>query len=233
MGSYSVVHCIRRLIGQLLYCSPPHAGVWGERLWWWLHPLCMTQQYHLASMAAWLSSTGICHSHLLSHIPSIRLVTVNSSSCCSTVPKHQLPAAVPSKGPAFLSGVCVAATRTVWFSFHLGCHRSAVSLSALKVSALTRQLPQCGDRTPALVLTAEGRSSPTNTPVSPPSTCILPSFAWVYVFFSTGQVLLSALSWCLACTSVSEGVFLMYPWREMYSTSTYSSTILFSSLINF
>ena len=140
VGSYSVVHCIRRLIGQLLYCSPPHAGVWGERLWWWLHPLCMTQQYRLASMAAWLSSTGICHSHLLSHIPSIRLSTVNSSSCCSTVPKHQLPAAVPSRGPAFLSGVCVAAARTVWFSFHLGCHRSAVSLSALKVSALTQTI---------------------------------------------------------------------------------------------
>ena len=27
---------------------------------------------------------------------------------------------------------------------------------------------------------------------------------------------------------VSEGVFLMYPWRETYSMSTYSSTILFS-----
>ena len=59
---------------------------------------------------------------------------------------------------------------------------------------------------------------------------ILLSFAWFYVLFSTGQVLLSALSCCSACTSVSEGVFLMYPWREMYSTSTYSSTILFSLL---
>ena len=29
--------------------------------------------------------------------------------------------------------------------------------------------------------------------------------------------------------SVSEGVFLMYPWREMCSASTYSSAILFSS----
>ena len=28
--------------------------------------------------------------------------------------------------------------RTVWFSFHLGCHRSAVSLSALNVSPLTQ-----------------------------------------------------------------------------------------------
>ena len=48
------------------------------------------------------------------------------------------------------------------------------------------------------------------------------------LFFSAGLVLLSVLSWCPACTSVSEGVFLMYPWREMYSMSTYFSTILFS-----
>ena len=41
------------------------------------------------------------------------------------------------------------------------------------------------------------------------------------------QILLSALNWCSACTSVSEGVFLMYPWREIYSMSTYTSTILF------
>ena len=29
----------------------------------------------------------------------------------------------------------------------------------------------------------------------PPSSFILPSFAWFYIFFSTGQELLSALSW--------------------------------------
>ena len=99
-----------------------------------------------------------------------------------------------------------------------------------------RQLPGCGDWTPptrrprpALVLPlTEGRSSPTNTPVFPPSSFILLSFAWFYIFFSSGQELLSSLSWCSACTSVSEGVFLMYPWREMYSMSTYSSTILLS-----
>ena len=38
----------------------------------------MTQQYRLASMAAWLSS--ISHHSLLPHIPSIRLFTVNSSA---------------------------------------------------------------------------------------------------------------------------------------------------------
>ena len=63
-----------------------------------------------------------------------------------------------------------------------------------------RQFPWCGDRTPASVPpTAKSRPSPANTPVSPPSSFILPSFAWVYIFFSTGQVLLSAFSWCSAC----------------------------------
>ena len=108
-----------------------------------------------------------------------------------------------------------------------------------------RQLPHCGDWTPASVPPpAEGRSSPTDTPVFPPSSVILPSCAWFYIFFfffffcffrfyiffSTGQVLLSALCWCSTCTSVSEGVFLMYLWREMYSMSTYSFSILFSNL---
>ena len=98
-----------------------------------------------------------------------------------------------------------------------------------------RQLPWCGDQNPASIpLPAKSRSSPNNTPVFPPSSFILPSFVWVYIFFSAGQVLLSTLSWCSACTSeVSEGVFLMYPWREVYSTSTYSSAILFSQIYSF
>ena len=54
-----------------------------------------------------------------------------------------------------------------------------------------------------------------------------------YIFFSAGQVLLSALSWCSECTSVSEGVFLRCLWREMYSISTYSPAILFSPKLNF
>ena len=96
-----------------------------------------------------------------------------------------------------------------------------------------RQWPQCGDQTPASdPPPTEGRSSPTNTPVFPSTSLVLLSFVWFYIFFSIGQVLLSAPSWCPACTSVSEGVFLMYPWREMYSTSTYSSAMLFSHIYN-
>ena len=79
----------------------------------------------------------------------------------------------------------------------------------------------------------QGRSSPTNTPVFPPSSFILASFVWVFIFFSAGQVLLSTLSWCSVCTSVSEVIFLMSLWREMYSISTYSSTILISRILSF
>ena len=53
--------------------------VGSERLWWWPHPLCVTQQYRLASMAAWLSSTGTSHHNLLPHIPLICLSAVNRS----------------------------------------------------------------------------------------------------------------------------------------------------------
>ena len=92
-------------------------------------------------------------------------------------------------------------------------------------------MPRCGDWTPASVPPpAKDMSSHTNTPVFPPSSFILLSFSWFYIFFSSGQVLLSTLSWCSACTSVSEGVLLMYLWREMYSTSTYSSAILEKTL---
>ena len=52
------------------------------------------------------------------------------------------------------------------------------------------------------LLPAEGRSSPVNTPVFPPSSFILPSFAWFNILFSSGEVLLSTLIWCSGCTCV-------------------------------
>ena len=50
------------------------------------------------------------------------------------------PSRCTFQGNVSLSGVCMAAARTVWFSFHLGFHRSAVSLSALNVSPLTQTI---------------------------------------------------------------------------------------------
>ena len=79
VGSYFVVQCIRRLMGQPPYCSATDACVWSERGYG--DGLCMTQQYHLAFMAAWLSSTGISHHDPLPHIPSICLSAVHSSPC--------------------------------------------------------------------------------------------------------------------------------------------------------
>ena len=94
----------------------------------------------LASMAAWLSSTGISHHNLLPHIPSICLSAVNSNPHpgCSTIPKLQLPAAVPSRGRASLSMLMYGRGKDCLISFHLGCHRSPASLSALNVSPLTQ-----------------------------------------------------------------------------------------------
>ena len=65
------------------------------------------------------------------------------------------------------------------------------------------------------------------SPLVPSSYWVL----WFYTFFPTGQVLLSGLSWCSASTSVCEGVFLMCPRWEVYSSCNYHSAILFTSTI--
>ena len=61
--------------------------VGGERLWWWLHPLRVTQQYRLASVAARLSSTVFSYHSLLFHIPVIHLSVVNSGPGPGTAPQ--------------------------------------------------------------------------------------------------------------------------------------------------
>ena len=80
-----------------------------ERLWWWLHPLCMTQQHRLASMAARFSSIDISQDNLFPHIPSICLSLDSQQQPshwdCSTIPKLQLPVTVPSRRPSFLPSV--------------------------------------------------------------------------------------------------------------------------------
>ena len=185
-------------------------------------------------MAAWLSSAGISHLDLLPHIPSISLSTVSSSPHPGIAPQslNSPPSCCP------FQETCIPAQSMY------GCGKDCLILIPFRlpqISYFTLSLkcfssdsdscPRCGDQTPASVPPpTKGRSSPTNTPVFPPSSFVLPSFAWVYIFFSIGQVLLSALSWCSARTSVSEGAFLMYLHREVYSTSTYSSAILFSPL---
>ena len=88
MGSCSVVQCVSHLMGQPLYCSAVDAGLWGKReAVVMAPPLHVTQQYHLASMAARLFSTGISYHSLLPLIPLISLSTVNSSPCPGIAPQ--------------------------------------------------------------------------------------------------------------------------------------------------
>ena len=130
LGSFSTVQCIRHIerspsclsgtwrgtLGGVLLCSSVHQAFDGpasllyscqswhrgwERLWWWLHPLHMTQHYRLASMADWLSSTGISHHNLLPHISLICLSTVNSSPCPGIAPQSPNSRSQPLRLPGY------------------------------------------------------------------------------------------------------------------------------------
>ena len=197
-------------MGQALYYSTADAGMWrghgdGSILYVWLRSI---------TLLPWLP--GFPPQAFPTTISS--LTSPQSVSLWTTVAldlglhhnlKLQLLATAPSRRPVFLPGIYMALARIVWFSFHLGCHRSAVSLSALNVSPLTQTTALLWGSNPCFSSpTRKGRSNPTNTPVFLPSSFILSSFAWFYVFFSTGQVLLSTLSWYSACTSVLK----VYSW---------------------
>ena len=107
LGSFSLVWRVRHIegppwVGPTLYSARQafdgpasllfscRCWLWGEGLWRWLHPLRVTQQYCLASKAAWLSSTGISHHSLLPHLPPIHLCTVNSSRRTGVAPQSSL-----------------------------------------------------------------------------------------------------------------------------------------------
>ena len=176
----------------------------------------MTQQYRLASTAAWLSSTGISHHSLLPHVPSC-LPTVNSrphpgiapQSLCSSSQLLWLlgdPCPCPQVLVASAGIVCV-----ILIPFRL----PQISCFTLSLKCFSSDSDSCPDVRirPLLQFPHLLRAGPALLTLLffPSSSCMLLSFVWLYVFFSAGQVLLSALSWCSACTSVSEGVFLMYP----------------------
>ena len=97
----------------------------------------------LASMAAWLSFTGISHHSLLPNIPLIHLSSVNSSPCPGITPQYLNSSSQPLRFPGelcpYLGCVCLQQELSD-FSFHLGCHSSALSLSALNFSPLTQTI---------------------------------------------------------------------------------------------
>ena len=134
-----------------------------------------------------------------------------------TIPMLQVSGALPPRGRDLpLSGDSMAAARIVWFLFHIGCHRSAVSLSVLNISLLIQTVaPMWRLDTYFSYPTTKGMSSPNNSPVFHSSSFILLRFASFCILFSSGQLPLSAFIWCSESTTMSEDVVLMYPWRNI------------------
>ena len=164
----------------------------------------MTQQYCLASVAAWLSPTGISHRSLLPHVPSGHLPTVNSRPHPEIAPQ---PLCSSSPPLCLLGDPCpclrvLVATAGIVHEILIPFRLPQISCftHSLSISLLIQTLPRCGDQTAASVPPpAEGRSSPTNSSVFPPNSFVLLSLAWFYIFFSSGWVLLSAVR--LICTT--------------------------------
>ena len=133
------------------------------------------------------------------------------SSDCSAILKLQLLAAALSRGPASLSGECMAAARTFWFSFHR-CEWEQAQISCFTpslrcFSSDSDSCPDVGVR-PLLQFP--------QTPRAPPVLLTLlfiplvPSSSWVLHGSIYFPLVRYSYSWCSACTSVSEGVFLIW-----------------------
>ena len=195
----------------------------------------------------WLSSIallpwlpGISHKYLLPHIPSICLSAINSSPHSGIAPQsHKLQFSWSSETAA--PSYCVFQGTSVpdWGMYGYGkdClililfRLPQISCFTLSLKCFSSDSDNCPDvgLVPMFKFPYPLRAGPVLLtllffPLVPLSYRVLRDSIYS---FPTGQVLLSALSWCSECTSVSEGVFLMYPWREIYSMYTYSSTILF------
>ena len=116
LGSYSAVQWVRHLMGQPLYCSALMLALGREAMV--RSPPPMRDS---AASPCFHGCLAFLHRHfplrsppLHPLNPSLRSQQQLSPWDCSTIPKLPLPAAVPSRGPAFLSRVCMAAARTVY-----------------------------------------------------------------------------------------------------------------------
>ena len=195
----------------------------------------MTQQYFLASMASQLSSTGISHHNLLLHILSMCLFAANRSPRPGIAPQSLnssfqpllLPGDLhPCRGMYGCGKDCL-----LLIPFRLP-QISCFILSLKCFSYYSDTCPKVGIR-PLLQFPHTSRAGP-----------VLPTLLFFPLVLLSYRVLHGSIySFPLvrnscplsaggsACTSVFEGVFLMYLWREMYSMSTYSSAI-FSPILS-
>ena len=116
VGSYSVVHCIRHLMGQPLYCSAAMLAC-GEREAMVIAP---SHTRDSAVSPCFHGCLAFLHRHFPpwsppSHPLNLSLHSQQQPSHwdCSTISKLRLPAAAPSRTPAFLPGICMVAASTV------------------------------------------------------------------------------------------------------------------------
>ena len=141
-----------------------------QRLWLWLHPLRVTQQYRLASMAARLSSTGTSHYNLLPHIPLNHLSSVSSSPCPGIAPRFlnsssQLLHLPGDPCPCSVSLPC-GKDCLILIPFRLP-QISCFPLSLKCFSSDSDNCPMWGWDPCFSSPIPQGRSSPTNTPAFP------------------------------------------------------------------
>ena len=190
----------------------------------------MTQQYRLASMAARLFSTGMSHHKPLRHILSICLSAVNSSPHPGIAPQSLNSRAQP---------LCRLGSVWLWQgppdsqSFRLP-QISCFTLSLKCFSSDSDYYPRVGIA-PLLQFPHTLRAGPVLLTLL----FFLPSsfFSWVscgsvYSFLRVRYScpLSAGILHVLLCLKVYSWC---YPWRELYSTSAYSSAILFSLVILF
>ena len=107
LGSYSVVLCIRHLMGQPLYCSAAMLAC-GARQAVVMAP---SPTCDSAVLPCFHGFPAFLHRYFPPQSPPSHPLDVSFCSQqepspwdCSTIPKLQLPAAAPSRGPASLSG---------------------------------------------------------------------------------------------------------------------------------
>lgn len=143
----------------------------------------------------------------------------------------QLPPTVYSSGLGSLSGVHRATSWIVSVDLRLSFRLSQISSFILQWPQMLPLcpilLPLCGYLTAAPACPSpECRTSPAHSLFFPSFLHPL-SFAWICIFLPSDHGLLPALSCCSVISSASKDIFLIHPWREMYSSSTISSLPLF------
>ena len=188
-------------MGQPLSCSAADAGLWREAM-----VMAPPLRRDSAVWPCFLGCPDFLYRHFPPQSPSSHPFNPSLHSQqqplpwgCSKIPKLQLLATVPFGGPASLSGACMATAKDclIFIPFRLP-QIICLTFSLKCFSSGSDKWPDVGLWTLASVPPpAEGRSSPTDTPVFPlvPSTkfCVV-----LYIFFLwSGIPVCSQLVFCM------------------------------------